>query len=441
MNKKVSLRFNEKNNKTYDVKGIYKTGTELTYDDVKYLYEEFYNTYGKYPTVKFQIMKYNVPHSKILARVLDEQGVTLNDFQNHFGVVTHVRSDPKNYDVYVERFKKLYQKRGSIEYKELFNNEWGLPNSSFFIKHCPDNSVKDYPSFIRWCGLEYIAFKKDKDDVVKALIELEKKIGRPITNKDINLDNVGFSMIVINRIWGSLSKCKEELGLLETKMGVEVYSFEEYLKRIDLRLNEIINLKNRNVISWKDLESRIGYKSNPIDHHSVFRKFKEKNLDFGEYLVSKGFIFNPGSYGHSQMFSDGEKTKSNFKYDYSMFLRKIGFKYNDGYVRDVMYKKFCCGLASNSKINCDYKVSYNNKDYYIEIAGILKSEADYSVEIMSDINAAYRDKMILKKKILEDSNVNYLILYADDMNNDSYKSKTKEFLGIKQTEQKSFNDM
>lgn len=440
MNKKVSLRFNEKNNKTYDVKGIYKTGTELTYDDVKCLYEEFYNTYGKYPTVKFQTMKYNVPHNKILARVLDEQGVTLNDFQNHFGVVAHVRSDPKNYDAYVEKFKDLYRNNIITSEQNLYNNKYGLPNPNFFVKYCPDKSVDSFLSFIKWCGLKHCKIK-EKEDIINVLIEYENKIGRPITKYDITVDNIGFSEIVITRLWGSFSKCKEELGLLETKMGVEIYSFEEYLNRIDLRLNEIISLKNRNVISWKDLESRIGYKSNPIDHHSVFRKFKEKNLDFGEYLVSKGFIFNPGSYGHSQMFSDGEKTKSNFEYDYSMFLREIGFKYNDGYVRDVMYKKFCRGLASNSKINCDYKVSYNNKDYYIEIAGILKSEADYSAEITNDINAAYRDKMILKKKILEDSNVNYLILYADDMNNDSYKSKTKEFLGIKKVESKSFSDM
>lgn len=440
MKEKTSLKFNEKNGKTYDVNGIYKTGAELNYNDVQYLYNEFYNTYGKYPTVKFQTLKYNVPHSKILARVLDEEGITLNDFQNSFGVVAHVRSDPKHYDIYLEKFKELYIKNGDIESKDLYNNKWGLPNPSFFIKYCPDESVKDYVSFVKWCGFKHKKIK-DKTDVINALIEYESKVGRPITKQDLTVENIGFSEIVITRLWGSISKCKEELGLLETKWDFNTIPFDEYKQRLDNRLDEISKNKTRKSIAWRDLETKIGYKTPFVEHHSVIKKFESAGIDFTKYLLDKGFEFNPSSYGHSQVFPDGEKTKSNYEYDYSAFLKEIGLVYNQDYKRDVMYKTFCEGLDNSSKINCDYKITLNEKEYYIEIAGIIESENDLSSELKSNTHIKYQKKMIVKKDLLDKSGINYLFLYSNDMDDGSYKEKTKKFLGIKSVEQKSLTDL
>ena len=130
MNQKDFQTFNDKLNKPhrskYNVNGIYKTGYELTYNDVKYLYDEYYRIYGKYPNFKSQVISNNVPHSKILARVLKEQGMTLNDWQNSYGLVSHVRSDPKHYDIYLKKFKDLYLEKGYIRYNELINNNLGL---------------------------------------------------------------------------------------------------------------------------------------------------------------------------------------------------------------------------------------------------------------------------------------------------------------------------
>lgn len=433
MNQKDFQTFNDKLNKPhrskYNVNGIYKTGYELTYNDVKYLYDEYYRTYGKYLSSKSQVVSNNVPHSKILARVLKEQGITLNDWQNSYGLISHVRSDPKHYDIYLKKFKDLYVEKGCIRYNELIKNNLGLPNPNFFIKYCPDKSVKDYVSFIRWCGFKHNKIK-EKEDIVNALIEYENNINRPITKDDLCVDKIGFSEIVIKRLWGTFSKCKEELGLIKTQMNRELYTFEEYKKKIDDRLDEIIKVKGRTTITWNDLETKIGYETPPLEHHSVYKKFNNVGMDYAEYFIKKGFRFIPSSYGHSQMFPDGEKTKSNFEYDYSTFLREIGFNYNDGYTRDVMYKLFCNGLDDNSKMNCDYKVTYNDKDYYIEIAGILESEDDLYADLTDDTDIKYRDKMIIKRDLLKKSNINYLFLYSKDMNDDSYKIKTKNFLGM-----------
>ena len=95
-----------------------------------------------------------------------------------------------------------------------------------------------------------------------------------------------------------------------------------------------------------------------------------------------------------------------------------------------MYKLFCNGLDDNSKMNCDYKVTYNDKDYYIEIAGILESEDDLYADLTDDTDIKYRDKMITKRDLLKKSNINYLFLYSKDMNDGSYKIKTKNFLGM-----------
>ena len=184
------------------------------------------------------------------------------------------------------------------------------------------------------------------------------------------------------------------------------------------------NTKHRTHISWFDIETSNEYQTTPVDRHTVLRKFKEQGKNFYQYIISKGFSFSPSSYGFTGYTEYGEMVKSTFEYDFSNFLNELGFEYNKGYYRDVMYKTF---TNADGKINCDYMVCVEDKKFYIEIAGLLYDENELHNEL-KERKETYRLKMNKKLTYLISSNAKYLILYSKDMKNGSYKDKVKNFL-------------
>lgn len=151
-----------------------KIATDIVYDDLVMLYFQFINKYNKIPTVKEMTSKYNMPQQRIINRVLLENNITYNDFLLQFGKVSHVRTENKDcYNDYVKKFKDICQKENrTLKMNELINNKYGLPSYNWFIKYCPDQSVKTYNDFIIWCGLNSNKIKLEKDDVKKNIIRL-----------------------------------------------------------------------------------------------------------------------------------------------------------------------------------------------------------------------------------------------------------------------------
>ena len=127
--------------------------TKVTYDDLVILYNQFIDTYGEVPVYSKCDSKHNMPQGRIINRVLKENNVTYNDFLLQFGKVSHVRTESKDYYLYVKRFKEVSDKIGHpLCGNELINNKYGLPNPTWFIKYCPDKNVKTYDDFVLWCG-------------------------------------------------------------------------------------------------------------------------------------------------------------------------------------------------------------------------------------------------------------------------------------------------
>ena len=191
--------------------------TKVTYEDLVILYNQFIDTYGEVPVYSKCDSKHNMPQGRIITRVLKGSNITYNDFLLQFGKVSHVRTESKDYDFYVKRFKEVSDNIGhALCGNELMNNKYGLPNSTWFVKYCPDKSVKKYDDFVRWCGYESNKLKKEKEDIANTLINLEKELGRPILREDISLEKTGFSMIVLVRMFGGLNNAKREIGLMPT---------------------------------------------------------------------------------------------------------------------------------------------------------------------------------------------------------------------------------
>lgn len=405
-----------------NINGIQKKAIDINYEDLVILYNQFIDKNGRVPLIAEGKLINNLPQQRIIKRILAENNITYNDFINQFGKVKHVRSNISFYNDYVNKFKEICIKENkTLTISDLTNNTYGLPSATWLVRNCPDLTVKTFNDFVIWCGLKTNMTTKDKYYVEKQLKDLQIKLGRPITYKDLNSKNINVSSIVVNRIWGSLSNCKKELGLLKT-LPTQPKSFEYYKQNLEEVLDYINKHTAKKIITWADIENV------PIihsEHKTYTRSFTNAGIDIFAFIKSKGFDMNPSLFSFHYTFNDGERVVSSLEYSFSLYLRELGYKYNEDYYRNVMYKSFTL-YNKKSRINCDYVL--NNK--YIEIAGVIQyvngKWETYNFSSKQENN--YRDKLILKKQILEDNNIDYLFLFPEDFYGDEYKEKFKDFI-------------
>ena len=210
--------------------------TEIKYEDLIELYKQFIKKYKEVPTSVFHNAKHNMPQTRIINRILKENNITYKEFLCQFGKTSHTRTGDEDYDSLKNKYIEISKKRGSyLKEKELFNNKYGLPSSRWFISHCPNKEIKTFRDFLRWCGFD-THYAISKEEVSMKLKSYEKKINRPLTLSDITYDNVGFSMFVITRLYGNLTKAKEEIGLLPKRAK---RPFEYYKNTLTEALNNI----------------------------------------------------------------------------------------------------------------------------------------------------------------------------------------------------------
>ena len=408
-----------------NVNGIMKETCEINIDDLRWLYKDYEKRNGKLPTTNDGKLCNNLPQQRIIKKIMEDNNISYNEFLLEFGKVYHARADVRYYDKYVEKFKKVCKtKNRTLKDDELVNNKYGLPNGKFFVDYCPDKNVKTYIDFCLWCGLEYKTRKIDKEFVDNALIELQNKNGKDyiITKNDITTDKIGFSEIVVFRLYGNLGNAKKRLGLNCGKKKSKPKNFEEYKEKLDYALS----IHDSKFIDWKYLESvNIPFSDRNISHKSMIKSFKDNNMDFYAYIKSKGFVMNQSKYSSTYIFDDGELVKSNYEYLFSKYLKECGLIYNKDYKRDIMYKTI--DNTIKRKINCDYLIN----DTYIEIGGVLNPQTDNWKNEYYDIDRKlkYKEELINKEDILVRNNCKYIILFPYDFKEDmKFKDKIKHII-------------
>ena len=398
--------------KFLNVDGILKENKEITYDDLVWLFNKYIDKFGEVPTGKECKCINNLPHERTIKRILEANNVTNNDFLNQFGKVKHVRTESKDYEYFLKRYKDKSAELGhGLTIQELKNNSFGLPSNTWFVKYCPNKNVKTFDDFVRWAGFDSNKLQKDKSDVIRQLIELQRKLGRPIVKTDIKMETVGFSNIVICRIWGSFSECKKELGLMET-LPTQPKPFLYYKNIIDDYV-ESNNIAQKGFITWDEIE-----KGTHINHKTFVKSFKDNGIEFNQYLGLKHISLNPNSFGCTTILATGEKISSSFEYIFSNYLESMGYHYGTDYKRDVLYRSFL-PYDNKSKINCDYVIG--NK--YIEIAGLISNKDNNwdTIKYRYNTHTCYQNKMLIKRKLLEDNKKDYLFLFPEDFENDTFK--------------------
>ena len=411
-----------------NVNGIIKLGCEINYEDLKIIFQDFVDKNGYFPTQLEWVLSNNLPQPRIVNRILKDNHVTYNEFCNYFGKVKHVRTESKDYNLFLQKYKDKCNEIGrALTIKELVNNTYGLPSAKWFVDNCPNKDIKMYDDFILWCGFESNKIKRSRDEIAQELIMLQDKLSREITMNDIKSDNVSFSAIVLTRIFGGLDKAKRELGLIRiNKVADRDKTFEDLKQDLETILLSIKNIEGRNQIVLKDI-SQTTYINNPSNANRYKTQFKNHNEDFYKFIESYGIKVATNGNGICFRFKDGELTKSFLEHKLSQYLRnELQLVYNENYFRDVKYSTF---VKTDRRIDCDYMINYNGKQYYIEISGMIKpsyKEKWRETDFKSKGKNEYKDNMILKEQLLKDNNCSYFIWFSDDINKEVYRKIFKQ---------------
>lgn len=244
---------------------------------------------------------------------------------------------------------------------------------------------------------------------------MKKKIGRPIKQDDIKTNTIGFSHYVVTELWGSISNCRKELGLMECiQHPLKPWSYFD--TQMTLALEDMYNKTNSKEFTWKML---LEDKKVALSRDGFKEACERENIDIDQYFLNKGFTFlHRNGAGVNVRFDDGELCVSNLEYIYSKFLRENNIKYN----RNVKYKCFDINFEGK-KTNCDYVI---NNTFWVEICGMTKAnnETWKNWKPHNKLEEKYKNKMIEKEQSFKQNNIPFLFLFKKDFNDNSFKEKT-----------------
>lgn len=348
---------------------------------------------------------------------------------NTINIKTNLINDLRNYiskNGYPKRKKELNSKNGL---KDIYTYKKYLDGDLVdWIKLCGFTLTEDEIYEIETRGGK--SYNLSKKEIIKEIYALQTKLNRPLMYDDFRgKSKDGVKMAYIKRYWGTLNGMKKELGLQITQENMKEKSktIDEIKQIIKNICDKVKNNENRIVISWKDFDED----PNSPNAGSLMTILKRNcGISLREYLLELGFQMQDSGSGISYTFSDGERTTSRYEYQFSNFLRShLNLSYDKDYFRDVKYKDFINSVQNN--INCDYKI-YCNKVVYVEIAGILNNHTKYyknNIEIYnSKSREKYRLSLMRKEELLKDNNLDYFILFPEDLTDDNLKGLFKIFL-------------
>ena len=272
-----------------------------------------------------------------------------------------------------------------------------------------------------------------KQEIIKIIKDKELQLGRPLLQCDFEGEKLSKTSVGIRQIydnWGNFNNMINDLNLKKHDAYYKP-NLPNYLSHEEI-MNEIQNVCNNARKEGKTTLMRNDFNTNKVQVARIISHCKLENTTLRDEVKKYGCELQQPGMGFIHIFEDGEKVISNYEYVFSNFLKKIGFKYNKNYFRDVLYSDIDSNFKG--KINCDYKVTINGINYYFELAGILGNIEHQSCYLTntkicnSKSKEEYRLKLNLKKEIFEKNNINYFILLPKDMNEDNYNKIFKNIM-------------
>jgi hypothetical protein len=406
----------------YNINGTVKHTKDFTYDDLKFLYLDFQLKNGRLPVHKDFTFESNLPNPCTMRKVLAKYEKTTSEFYSELGYKDscHHNETDEEYKLELDKLKEICKNLDAAPHHLSLSQKYGLKGSRWFVEHCKNSLVHDYNSFLEFeVGIKP-NYLMSKELLTKYIYDYQEKLDRPLKASDFN-GNTFISKPVIQRIWGTYTNMKKELGLevIMENMFERKTNLEEIKIFVKKTCERILQEENRTKITLRDLNK---YEKVP-SWTCCTEHFRKHDLFLRDYLETIGFTLIEAGRGLNYEFEDGEKTTSQYELLFSNFLRKNNINYNDGYFRNIRYSKIIPDYKGY--MDCDYLININNKEYYIEIAGLLRDYKSWYYEdreLNSKSRENYRVKLKEKEKMLKENGINCYLFFPSDLKNEYLSS-------------------
>lgn len=123
--------------------------------------------------------------------------------------------------------------------------------------------------------------------------------------------------------------------------------------------------------------------------------------------------YEPNDRNRKYYMEDGEICCSSYEHTISTWLKERNIKYD----RNIPYIEID-QFGYKGKMDCDYKIYYNNKIWFVEMAGFL-SGTDFKKFSVQEKN--YFFKLKYKKKLLKRNELDYIVIEPCDIKNKSFE--------------------
>ena len=409
------------------VNGKYKPTNELKLEDHISLVKDFYKKNKRFPRRPRDFTtKNNLPSDCAFFRFLKINNIKSTEFAKMVGD-NKINPNDFSYEYWLNKLKIECKKLGEpMKQNEI--TSYSLPSSKWFIENCNNPNVTNYNQFIEYELNMNPRFNMSKERITKLILELQKKMSRPIQKKDLKL--CGICESTVSKIWGSFNEMKESLGLeikFKSRKAKEI-DINKVKRDICRICSFVYESEGRIKISqndWRLLEDVISYPS-------CSKWLKNNGSSIRDFITSIGYEYIKAGNGLNYIFNDGEKVKSQYELNFSKYLRedlKLGYKKD--YQREVRYTKFISNYTG--KLDYDYIININNNLIYIEIAGVLRDyKKTYKTKkIKSKSREHYRLTLLDKEKMFEDNNLNYYILFPEDIKRSKLDFMFKSYINNK----------
>ena len=91
----------------------------------------------------------------------------------------------EDYDYYVQEYIRKSEELGKpISHAMLRKDPFNLPDARWYVKNCPNESVKTWADFVDWCGFVVKGKNPTKEKVIKLIYKLQNETNHPLMYDD-----------------------------------------------------------------------------------------------------------------------------------------------------------------------------------------------------------------------------------------------------------------
>jgi len=417
----------------------YFQNNKLYLEDIIKSYKWFYSKYNKFPLAKDCIEHEEMYARSTTTRILNENKMNLKDL---CVLISDGKEDKytrfiglkiEDYDKHKSRYISICKELGEpISVHKL--GEYELPSSRWFLDNCPNQDVKTYPAFYKWCGFKRVQ-DITKEEATKIIYKMQSVKDKPLMYDDFRNpteDTIGIT--TIRKYWKTMNKMKVELGLeiiQEDMVNKHIEDFELIKEEVFYICDTIYIKENRKTIMVKDINK---HNRLQLKYSSLNKICANNNTTIRDLITNYGFEFQKEGNGMVIYNNDGEVTKSSYEYIFSNKLKELGYEYNKDYFRDIRYKTFVDNYEE--MMDCDYEIHINDRVFYIELAGMLSRDNEKLYKnpelISSKGKSKYAEKLNIKENMFIDNGLEYFILFPSNLKDEKLDELFENILNIKQ---------